>query len=86
MIFFLVVWFWLMTTKHVPERSRLLERTLELLRDRPRTITLAIIEENTGLKQTWLQSLSNGGKVKSPNVCSIVKLYEYLSESKLQIN
>lgn len=70
--------------KHPVPRSALLERTLHLLRERSRTKTLQIIEQETGLQVPWLKGLLRG-KTNSPSVCRIVLLYEYLSGKTLAI-
>jgi hypothetical protein len=57
---------------------RLLTHTRELLRNRPRTITYAHIEQDTKLNRAWLVEFSSGRS----DHCSVVyveTLYEYLS-------
>jgi hypothetical protein len=61
---------------------RLLRHTRELLRNRPRTITYAHIEQATGLNRNWLVEFVQGRS----DHCSVVyveKLYEYLSQRNL---
>lgn len=70
------------------ERSALLERTRELLRNRPKGTTLELIAGNTGLTiafLTYLASERQDGFVPDPSVNRIVALYEYLSQSKLEL-
>lgn len=74
-----------MTVKDIP-RSRLLVRTLELLRDRPKEKTLDIIARDTGLKITWLNYISSQIQSNAGASCDRIEvLYEYLSGTKLII-
>jgi hypothetical protein len=70
-------------------RSRLYSRTLELLRERPKPLTLAKIASDTGLTETWLWSIASQ-KTKnndgSPQVDRVVVLYEYLTHRQLHID
>lgn len=72
-----------MATHNVP-RSALLERTVHLLRNRPRPLTLQVVSDDTKLHMRWLQLLLSRPKV-SPSVDAIVVLYEYLTNKKLSI-
>lgn len=67
-------------------KSRLLIRTLELLRNRPTGMTLESIAKATGLKLTWLSYIigQNNSDV-SASVDRIEVLYEFLSNKKLDI-
>lgn len=70
--------------KMVVPRSRLMLRTMELLRQRPRTLTVDMIAQDTGLHPGWIARLSNPA-YGSPSVDAVVKLYEYLSGHPLDI-
>lgn len=72
-----------MGKKNVP-RSRLLDRTVDLLRNRPRTLTLQMVSADTGLHTRWLHILLNREGL-SPSVDAVVVLYEYLTKSKLPV-
>jgi hypothetical protein len=65
-------------------RSRLYTRTLELLRNRPRTQTLRVISDDTSLPEGWLVSILCKPCL-SPSVDRIEVLYEYLSSKRLQV-
>ncbi len=61
--------------------SVFLERTLELLKNRSKNITYALIEEETGLKQSWLESLNfKRNEGLDPGIRRIETLYNYLNE------
>jgi len=62
----------------------LYEKTRELLKARPATMTFATIEQETGIKESWLR-MFNRGKIEDPSVNTIQKLYEFLSGSKLRV-
>jgi hypothetical protein len=59
-------------------KSKLHETTLKMLRDRPSTLSMREIAEETGLGYDWLRSL-NSGRIPSPGILKIERLYEYLS-------
>jgi len=61
----------------------LLERTIQLLQDRPRNMTYADIEDATGLKAPWL-SMIHRNLIPEPSVNAIQRLYEFLSDSPLK--
>lgn len=56
--------------------------TLELLRNRPITLTLDRLSRETGLPEGWLLSILSKPHI-SPSVDRVVKLYEYLSNKPL---
>lgn len=63
------------------ERTALVRRTVDLLRNRPRTLTTRQIEKDTGISRGWLVNLmSTDG---DPSANRIVRLYEYLTKSEL---
>lgn len=65
-------------------RSKLYVRTLELLRNRPRSQTLAVVSQDTGLPKEWLIAIISRPET-SPGVDRIEVLYEYLSGKQLQV-
>lgn len=64
------------------EKCTLRDTTLELLHSTPRTIKLKDIATGAEIPETWLKSF-NRGKTEHPSVVYILKLYEYLTRSKL---
>lgn len=62
----------------------LLAHTVQLLRERPRSVTLAMISQATGLKQSWLNMMITG-YFEDPGVKKVQALYEYLSQKTLLI-
>lgn len=62
----------------------LYNKTLELIKTRPRNLTFAEIEKRTGIKQSWLRAFSQG-KIKDPSVNLIQSLYEFLTNTKLKV-
>ena len=65
-------------------RSKLYLRTIQLLRDRPREISLNVIHLGTGLPRDWLVAILRDPH-SSPSVDRIEKLYEYLSGNVLDV-
>lgn len=61
-----------------------LEQTKKMLNERPRSVTFARIEKETGLKQSWLKMVANG-TIKDPSVNLIETLYFYLSGEKMGV-
>jgi hypothetical protein len=72
-----------MAQKAPIKRADFLVRTLDHLKNRPRTLTLQTISEDTGLPIGWLWSIINNDEA-DPSVSRIVALYEYLTKSKLE--
>lgn len=64
--------------------SRLHAVTHELLRQRPRTLTLDKIAEDTGLTIYWLMHYSGNANC-DPGVSKVETLYEYLTKTKLDL-
>ena len=60
----------------------LYNKTLELLKNRPRHVTFSIISKETGLGVSWLSSLSQG-QIKDPSAKKLEKLYNFLSNTPL---
>jgi len=72
-----------MAHKNVP-RSALFQATIDALVNRPRTLTLSMISEATGLQERWLVLLAS----KNPSVPSVdacVRLYEYLTNRSISL-
>lgn len=65
-------------------RSKLYLKTMELLRNRPVTLTYIDIERVTGLSPLWLTTIMQHPEI-SPSVDRIELLYEYLSGKQLDI-
>lgn len=65
-------------------RCALVERTIQLLRNRPRPVTLQVVADDTKLHIRWLQLLLQRESL-APSADAIVVLYEYLSGKKLPI-
>lgn len=64
-------------------KSRLLDKTLELFKDRPRSMTFEDISKETGLPIGWLGTLGQGRNGHS--VTRIETLYTYLSGKELDL-
>jgi hypothetical protein len=62
----------------------LLKRTRDMLRDRPRHVTLRKISDDTGLSYPFLAHMSVNA-MDDPGVNKIQTLYEYLSGRKLDV-
>ena len=63
----------------------LINKTLHLLRNRPRTLTLAQVEKETGISEHWLKRFASEKSISDPSVNTIEKLYNYLSDDELQV-
>lgn len=57
----------------------MLDRTLQLVRERPRTLTYEQIANDTGLKVSWLEALASG-RIPDPGVRKVETLYAYLNK------
>lgn len=64
--------------------SRLMNATVELLRLRPRTLTLPMIAKDIGVSPYWLSMLVNG-QIPNPSVVKIERLYCYLTKKELDL-
>ena len=64
-------------------RQTLKDVTIELLRNRPKPITLAIVSKSTNLSISFLSSLLSENPPQNPGVNHIQTLYEYLNEKPL---
>lgn len=64
--------------------TKLREKTLFLLKNRPATIKLKDVAEGAGLTEAWVKSF-HLGNLTHPSVVHIETLYEYLSKTKLKV-
>jgi hypothetical protein len=60
----------------------LVAHTVQLLRERPRSLTLDDIAATTGLSKSWLNLLLSGD-YKDPGTTKVQKLYEHLAGKPL---
>lgn len=65
-------------------RSRLYETTIRLLTNRPITLTLKQISDETGLPEGWLLSIVSRPHVR-PSVDRVECLYSYLTGKSLEL-
>ena len=63
---------------------RLKKRTLELFAALPRHVKNKDISDATGLKPAWITDFTKG-RIDSPNVDYVEKLYTYLAKKPLQL-
>lgn len=63
--------------------SVLFKKTVELYKNRPNSLKIETIVEETGLKESWLNNFADNGS--EPSVVKIEKLYNYLSNKKLKV-
>lgn len=66
-------------------RVSLLEHTLTLVENRPRTLTYKDIQKKTGIPVSYLQNLMSG-LIKDPGVNRIEKLYIFFTKKPLQFS
>lgn len=64
--------------------TTLRDRTLDLLKARPVTVTLHLIAIETGLNEGWL-SMFHRDKISDPSVNMVQTLYEYLTKSQIKV-
>jgi hypothetical protein len=62
--------------------SKLHESALDLVRNRPPSLTLAQIAEGAGVSLDWLKSYATG-RVASPGVDNVEKVWTFLSGKEL---
>lgn len=60
------------------------DKTLDLLKDRPRAKTLKVVSTDTGIGLPWL-NLFLQNKIQNPSVNTVQSLYEYLTQEKLRV-
>lgn len=64
--------------------SKLRDRTLDLVRNRPVHLTLKKISEDTGLPLGWLKMFAQA-KIDDPSCNRVETLYEHLSGTTLKV-
>jgi hypothetical protein len=64
--------------------SQLLERTLQLVAERPRTCTFEVLSKETGIPATWLKHFARG-KIDDPGVIRVEKLYVFFTKASLEL-
>lgn len=64
--------------------SLLLEVTLALLLERPRTQTYADIAKISGVPEAWIKAFGQG-RMKNPSVVRVEALYNALSDEPLEL-
>ena len=65
------------------EKPTLLQKTIELLRHRDRTMTLELVSEKCDCSVAFLSSLLSSEPPKRPGVNAVQRLYETLSGQEL---
>jgi hypothetical protein len=61
-------------------KTELRDKTRELLKNRPISMTLLLISEATGIEESWLKVFSSQG-INEPSVNKVETLYLYLTKS-----
>jgi hypothetical protein len=61
----------------------LTEKTLELLKNRPRTLEYEKISQDTGIGGSWLRMFATN-RIKDPGCYRVETLYNYLSDKPLE--
>jgi hypothetical protein len=65
--------------------TRLRDKTLKLLADLPRNVTLKEVAEACDLNLSWLSAFARG-EIEHPSVNRIECLYEHLTGRKLKVD
>lgn len=65
--------------------TKLRDKTLKLLRDRPASTKLAMIAEGSGLPLSWLKKFHSAGERFTPSADKLLKLHEHLTGKELKI-
>ena len=63
----------------------LLNTTRQLLKNRPRAMTLQKISRETDLKMSWVVSMAGASPPRDPGVNMVERLYSYLSGKGLEL-
>lgn len=66
------------------DAPKLRDKVLELLRERPRSMTYKKIAEDTDIPEGWLKVFA-GGNIDDPSVNRVETLYNYLSGQPLNV-
>lgn len=72
------------TLQHTFPRGQLHIRTLQLVRQRPRTVTFEMISRDTKLKIAWITSFCQDRNIDC-SVSKVEALYIYLTGKKLEL-
>lgn len=64
--------------------STLIKKTRELLQNRPRTVSYAMIADDTGLTLRWIQEFATNTDADY-GACRVEQLYIYLSGKQLAV-
>jgi hypothetical protein len=59
-----------------PDAASFCDRTLQLVRNRPRTVTYDTLAEATGLKASWIEAFACN-RIPDPGVRKVEKLYAF---------
>lgn len=62
--------------------SRLYDKTLFLVKNRPVTVTYQVIADATGVKRNWIEAFA-AGRIPDPSVRKIEALFGFLSKTPL---
>jgi len=62
--------------------SQLLHRTLDMVRDRPRSCTYEVLAEQTGIPTAWLKNFVNN-RIEDPGVKRVETLFVFFAKSPL---
>lgn len=65
-------------------KSKLAEKTLELLNNRSVKLKFKDIANATGVPEGWIK-VFNTGTIKEPSVVRVEKLYEFLASKSLEV-
>lgn len=65
-------------------KSRLRDKVLELLENRPHRTTLKDIADGAGVKEPWLKRLA-AGNIGEPGVCKIEAVYAFLTGKNIDV-
>jgi len=61
-----------------------IDEARDLLKRRPRTMTYAEIEKDTGIKESWLKAFACGN-LENPSFITIESLVKYLSGKDIKV-
>ena len=64
---------------------KLRDKTLDLFRNRPASLKMTKIAEDTGLGLSWLKKFHATGETYIPLAENLIKLHDHLNKTKLKI-
>jgi hypothetical protein len=70
--------------KKIKTASALLEITLALLDNRPRSVTYADLEKLSGVPEAWIKAFGQR-RMENPSVVRVEALYNVLSDEPLEL-